>query len=95
MQDEQWGPWIEHDGKGCPVPDGTFVEVYGWEVHRGSGLRRLSCNVGIAKAVQPMWEEVFPEGPSVIRYRVRKPRALAKLRALVEDLPAQSEKVDA
>jgi hypothetical protein len=27
MSDEQWGPWIEHDGKGQPVPDGTIVQM--------------------------------------------------------------------
>lgn len=23
----EWGPWIEHDGKGCPLPIGTVVEA--------------------------------------------------------------------
>jgi len=27
MSDEEWGPWIEHDGSGCPVPVGTIVKL--------------------------------------------------------------------
>ena len=28
MNDEiQWGPWIDHDGHGCPLPIGTVVRV--------------------------------------------------------------------
>jgi hypothetical protein len=32
MSDE-WGPWIEHDGKGCPVPLGVLVEAL-WRCER-------------------------------------------------------------
>lgn len=24
---EEWGPWIDHDGSGYPVPEGTLVEL--------------------------------------------------------------------
>ena len=32
MEQQDWGPWVEHDGKGCPVAAGQIVEaeLEGW-----------------------------------------------------------------
>lgn len=39
-----WTPWTEHDGKGCPIPVGTIIEVEGRN-HSGrpaNGVARVS-----------------------------------------------------
>ena len=84
---EEWGPWIEHSGKGCPLPNGTFVnaiycdgtEIYGMVEANGRPLRYNAW----------VWSEW---GGNVIRYRIRKPKGLQILEALLQELP---ESVDA
>ncbi len=82
---EEWGPWIEHDGKGCPCV-GALVRVHGvspsgievfidtvarntgdWDWSKFGTLGRNAAT-GV-----PGW------GGKVIRYRIRKPRALQTL----------------
>ena len=91
--DECWGPWIEHDGKGEPVPDGTVVQV-----------AYASGNTPVAQsAAGPWWrgggyrswKGVRANYAPIIRYRIRKPRALIELIEMVENLPAPTERVDA
>lgn len=83
MSDDQWGPWIDHDGKGCPCV-GQYVHVvfeYGLEIIAIAGSQTgNSWNWSNA----PLW---LP----IIRYRVRKPRALIELIEMVENLPAPSQ----
>ncbi len=78
---EEWGPWIEHDGKGCPVPDGAFVLV---DVGVGALIighgRFCEFCVRTANRDWIAW-------PHVIRYRIRKPRGLTILEELIADLP--------
>jgi hypothetical protein len=98
----EWGAWIEHDGSGCPVV-GQFVHVVlgdDWETpilgsgDCGWGPQWKPINeaeaVGIAED-DPGWHWAFGWFP-VIRYRVRKPRALQDLIEMVERMP---ERVDA
>lgn len=79
---EEWGPWIEHDGKGCPCV-GAFVHiVYADGFERkgratGGGSWRSSSGLIL-----------------ILRYRIRKPRALIELIEMVENLP-QPERVEA
>jgi hypothetical protein len=82
--DDEWTPWIDHNGLGCPVPFGTWVhakgiktETQGWAGERGGGGWK--------------WKIPHPY-KSVISYRVRKPRGMGILKALVENIP---EKVNA
>ena len=78
---EEWGPWAEHDGMGCPCV-GMYVEV---DHETGSGLiiPRVSGECG--------WNGL-PYESNVIRYRIRKPKGLQILEAILQDLP---ETVDA
>lgn len=81
-EDVEWGPWVDHDGKGCPLPVGMIFEgKYEWLP--GRFMMRL-------RAVEPdmpawdwrNWGRVMPCGrkQSVLRrYRIRKPRALLDL----------------
>ena len=94
---EEWGPWIEHDGKGCPLPNGmqysmVFEDGDEAELRRGECIARTSkmgfsiCDYGEG-AWEPswLWEEPYCK---VIRYRIRKPRGMAILKQLLADIPA-------
>lgn len=94
MSDEaDWGPWVDHDGRGCPLPVGTVIE--------GVFERRPGRYVIAVGTVGPhdmglswdwsWWMQRAPDGflvSRLIRYRVRRPKALRDLIALVETLPA-------
>lgn len=97
-EDENWGPWTEHNGGGCPCV-GAFVHVVlgdagaDFPIH-GSGMDTWDEGwsplneaeaVGIARQ-DPSWEWDGRSYP-VIRYRIRKPKGLTILEALLEDLP--------
>jgi hypothetical protein len=94
MMDEEWGPWIEHDGKGCPC-----VGKYAHWVFDGHSAREGSprCHlinggkecVGFP-AGGPSW---FWNSPylHVIRYRIRRPKALRELIDMVENLPVRED----
>ncbi len=87
MQPDEWGPWIEHDGKGTPseIKIGDYVEVESEDNETGELVR--------AAAVVE-WLHLEPHswtwGASThdtLRYRIRKPRALLDLIRMVEELP--------
>lgn len=88
---EEWGPWIEHDGKGCPCV-GMYVQVdghCGWwgNIKREEGIVRASAI--------PCWEIIHPEhGPEVIRYRIRKPRGMQTLTEILNEV-TDKPRVDA
>lgn len=99
----EWGPWIEHDGKGCPcrgmwaeavvatLPDMTHT--YQRETLVNGGPQWLWEN---AQRVSRETETHRYVIGGVIRYRIRKPRGLTILEELIADLPAPvGPKVDA
>lgn len=93
---EEWGPWIDHDGRGCPLPFGTIAEVTEKAVADGPGFcagdERTGVIVVICDMIEPwVWGDAVAH---IIRYRVRKPRGMAILEPLIADLP-QPEKVGA
>jgi len=87
MIEDEWGPWIEHDGKGCPCV-GAFVQS-----EERCGL--VECH--IAGSRNPHNRHTFsawkwptcPPERCIIRYRIRKPRGLTILHGLLENLPEQ------
>lgn len=93
---EDWGPWIEHDGRGCPCV-GRMVEFVVLDL---SG--REITGIGIANGDSGsswFWRRLFfrrlcvdPDVLPIIRYRIRKPRGMVVLETLLADLP---EKLDA
>lgn len=96
---EEWGPWIEHDGKGCPCV-GQYVHiVFERELsgRTGGGGRGSIAGprewIGITNPPDGRgswdWRTVYNR---VIHYRIRKPRGLTILEGLLENLP---EEVDA
>lgn len=98
----EWGPWIEHDGKGCPCV-GQYVHVVfardtTWHIGNGSGIyinKREWVGITNPRNGHGSWDWRTFCNP-VIRYRTRKPRGLTILEELLSDLPAPSApKVDA
>ena len=88
QNDSEFGPWQDHDGKGCPCV-GKMVHVI-WHAHDGCGTEFEHDGFGIAGiAGDECWRwETRPKFSRVIRYRIRKPRALLDLIQLIADMPA-------
>jgi len=77
MSDE-WGPWIEHDGKGCPC-----VGEYVHNVHNHGGEW-----FGIAGSQGGRSWDWSANFSKIIRYRIRRHRGMAILNAILTNLPA-------
>jgi hypothetical protein len=91
---EEWGPWIEHDGRSCPCV-GLVVRVVAANGRDEIGLVDiLASQVSDRFASMWIWSSIPAHwwGHRIIRYRVRKPRGLVICENLLADLP---EKVDA
>ncbi len=103
---EEWGPWIEHDGAGCPCV-GMWVQTErigttsnwiggGKVIHRNG--KKAICEGRATDNPNWYWAEfggVHPDGglvSKILRYRIRKPRGLTILEELLVNLP---ERVDA
>jgi len=104
---EEWGPWIEHDGNGCPcvgqyvrtrLADGLEAEhIAGGFIYNtftGAILPRDTASTDLW-----VWKECLLHSKwsnRVIAYRIKKPRGLIILENLIADLPAPvMPKVDA
>ncbi len=87
----EWGPWTQHDGKGCPV-DGQYVRVEKFNGQISEGIAGSVCR---ARGVSPddwfasnwVWLPSGPVPADIRAYRVRKPRGLTILDALLADTP--------
>jgi hypothetical protein len=95
--ESEWGPWIDHDGKGCPVV-GMWVQV---ELLSGEIIGPfVAHSMGDGSSGDAWAHDTLPSmlaNWAVIRYRVLKPSALRELIEMVENLPApqkQPERVD-
>ena len=80
----EWGPWIEHDGKGCPCV-GMYVQV-DW-ICQVRGIQRgaiIPCVQGSGWT----WDRLPAPGRygAVIRYRIRKPRGLTMLEEISQGI---------
>ena len=93
---DDWSDWIEHDGKGCPVPVGTYVgaELRGGVYLEGSALCWKGGKfVGPHKVAREydLWSWALPDSKvlpmrRIIRYRIRRPRALEQLRQIAREV---------
>jgi hypothetical protein len=87
----EWGPWVEHDGKGCPadVSPGVrvMVEYRNGQTHGGV------VNSGVVGAGNWVWPKryglIFPA--DCIRYRVRRPLVSEWLAETTSDLPVRED----
>lgn len=100
--DAEWGPWIDHDGKGCPCV-GQWVErelTTGGRGRTKAGLTNWTIEGVVLPECAPAWDwSLFgkrkPNGmrrPKVTRYRVRKPKGMEILHAILENLPVPAPK---
>lgn len=86
MSGDVFGPWIEHDGKGCPVA-GLFIRAAFEDGDVWMGIPSAS---GQHRSFN--WT---PGYVRITRYQIRKPRGLTILEGLLEDLPAPTDQVPA
>lgn len=98
---DEWGPWIEHDGKGCPLPVGTYV-MCGWEEYPGSFYvdEGFVGDGGCFGWDWKWWLKSVPGLPGicarVVRYRVRKSPSLGfKILQKIAATPSQPVREDA
>jgi len=102
MTDEEWGPWVSHDQNGCPVPDGTIVELYCVfpPKIKFQGVGKIGIDYTREK-----WNDLdrdckflfnagaysYPIG--ILKYRIKKPKGLTILEGLLVKLPETVEEL--
>ncbi|KHQ51115.1 hypothetical protein [Mameliella alba] len=79
----EWGPWIEHNGKGCPLPDWQIVEAVDveGEFYEADRVDTLCWDHDCGTPV--LWW--------IIRYRIRKPRGLTILEEIARSVKEPQE----
>ena len=84
---DEWGPWIEHDGRKCPVV-GQFAHM----IDVCDIAKDEQHFFGIAGSMGgDSWDwKNSPQCTRIIRYRIRKPRGMAILEQAL-----QAQEVDA
>lgn len=88
MTQDEWGPIIDHDGKGCPCK-GMYARVWGDLPGLTRDGRYTDYIEGVVRG-GPSWDWAAKGNwTRVVRYQVRTPRALTELRALIADLPQE------
>ena len=80
---EEWGPWVIHDGMGCPVPAGTIVEVVCLD-RFGFSMRSVTLALGGSYSSWN-WEH-FPVLKRITRYRVKKPKGMRQLETILAEI---------
>lgn len=82
---EEWGPWIEHDGSPCPIPENWWIEVIDARGEREEGLAGSFCEIeDLCDCWDWSLEDYF--NVRIICYRIRRPRGLAILKTVVESI---------
>ena len=86
--EDEWGPWIVHDGKGCPCV-GMLVQCVSVVNRLGEIHERTFVAKGL---VGGSWFWAVTRTPPniithIIRYRIRKPKGMKILEGLLENLP--------
>lgn len=96
---EEWGPWEEHGGRSVPVSIGALVNAIfddGDEAVFREGSNDLSesregMEVSGEGTAGWVWDETPYPYTKIIRYRIRKPKGLQILEAILQDLPETVE----
>lgn len=85
--EDQWGPWIEHDGKGCPVPNGILAEITEVAIADGADFKKGDKRQGVV-VVRPTlsWDWDLAITCIITRYRIRKPRGMTVLEAILREV---------
>ena len=90
---DEWGPRIEHDGRGCPLPPGTYVWI---KCVDGEEAEGIVCTTFTMPNVINVWDfDACMRGgnPDWVcsHYRIRKPRGLSVLENLMADLSIRED----
>jgi len=78
---DEYGPWIEHDGLGCPCV-GAYVHcVHDYGVYQKERWAIAGSEGGMS------WDwSYLPKHTRIIRYRIRKPRGMYVLQEILLEL---------
>ncbi|ATG47612.1 hypothetical protein CEW89_08505 [Celeribacter ethanolicus] len=92
---EEWGPWIEHDGTPRPELLGCYMAVVSLSGREEEGIQNACDAPPPGMCCAFVWASLpdWRVGDAIVRYRIRKPRALLDLIEMVEALPAPSRPV--
>lgn len=98
MENEEWGPWIKHDGGKCPLKAGQVAKF-----RCRNGLERVWVNGGSSFQQDGTDYQPGPEVPIVniwlwkerpltywfdaMEYQIKKPKGLTILENLIASLP--------
>ncbi len=91
-----WGPWIDHDGRSCPLPVGTIVHVIhqrdldGGEVDSGVGPVTHPIAWCVHEPTLAFLDGDFCILMPILRYRLRKPRGLVIAEKLIANPLAET-----
>lgn len=90
MTQEEWGPWIEHDGRGMPDEvRGMYIAITGKTLEGDERTSEGFSPLEVPQCALICWEgggwlsEVHYAIP-IIRYRIRKPCGLTILQRIAE-----------
>ena len=92
---EEWGPWVEHDGMPRPELLGCYMAAVTLSGREEEGIQNACDTPPSGYHCAFVWASLpkFRLGDKIIRYRIRRPRALRELIEMVESLPALSRPV--
>lgn len=88
---EEWGPWIEHDGRGCPpeICVGKFMQAK----YRNGKLHGGLIRSTILNAPNWFWPKrsgkIFDT--DCMEYRIRKPKGLTILEEIAQGIKQPEE----
>ena len=83
---DEWGPWVEHDGQGCPLERGQFVQ----SLTHGAGIVSGVCSKPPRHKSSWYWENAG-KFAVILEYRVRKPNGFRVLEELLRRVEETSE----
>lgn len=88
-EDQDWGPWIEHDGEPHPELNGCTAWVCCENGRQETGVIHaadvppVGCHSVWVWQSMPAWR--LETGDRIIRYRLRRPEALRELIRIAAD----------
>lgn len=87
MSDEQWGPWIEHDGRRFPYGENVpLIAEIQTEISGESKILE-----GHSGDCMGAWLEIIRGRTLIIRYRTRKPNGLTILESVLREVEREAE----
>lgn len=91
MSEEQWGPWIDHDGSARPLMVGTYIQIElehetseshaikrGWKF-----INRKTLEGILSSRYNLSWGKDINR---CLRYRIRKPKGLSILQDILREV---------